>query len=187
MAPILVFDFETTGLTLHPNAPNDMQPRAIEFGGVYLDPDTADEIERFEFLINPQMEISPEITKITGITNFNLVGQPTWIVWAPKLCDIFNRASASVAHNLPFDKSIIRYENERNGLAGGHVMACPMLPAKQFCTLELYRQAWGKDMTLKTLYAYVVGRALDQQHRGLSDVLALCDIIRKDSLHELMR
>lgn len=183
--PILVFDFETDGLTMHPDAPIELQPRAIEFGGIYLDPLTGDVLSNFEFFINPERAISPEITKITGITNDMLAGQPTWIQQAPLLASIFDGASCSVAHNHPFDKAIVKYENAR--CPSPTPCPLPQLPEKQFCTIELYRQAWGKDMKLTALYEAVVGRKLEQRHRGLADVVALADIIRADKLHELMR
>ncbi|HEX8552797.1 MAG TPA: 3'-5' exonuclease [Abditibacteriaceae bacterium] len=178
--PILVFDFETTGLTLHPDAPPEAQPRAIEFGGVYLNPEDGSVVVEFEFLIDPLVTIEPVITKITGITNDMLAGQPSWYESAQKLTAIFSAASCAVAHNLPFDKAILSHENKRNG-------TFVPFPEKQFCTLELYRQAWGKDMKLTALYESVCGRKLEQKHRGLSDVLALADIIRHDRLYEIMR
>jgi DNA polymerase III alpha subunit (gram-positive type) len=71
---ILVYDTETTGLTLHPNAPMRKQPKMIEFGGVLLGR-SGEIVEEYNVLVHPGEDVSPEITKITGITNDMLDAQ----------------------------------------------------------------------------------------------------------------
>ena len=94
----VVFDLETTGLD--PKEGNSI----IEIGAVRVRKNQI--IDRFDELINPGMELSEEITRITSITNDMLVGKDTeenvmkrFIEWAKD--DIL------VAHNAKFDLSFV--------------------------------------------------------------------------------
>lgn len=180
MKPLLVFDTETTGLTLHPNARPELQPRAVEFGGVYLSLEDGSVIETFEMLINPEMPIPPEATKVHGITDADVANVPNFRDTAPRLAAIFEGCHCAIAHNAPFDKAILKHEAARSGVN-------LRLPNRVFCTIDLYREAWGKEMKLTALYESVVGVKLEQKHRGLSDVQALVEIIQRDRLYEVLR
>jgi DNA polymerase-3 subunit alpha (Gram-positive type) len=176
---ILVFDWETTGLTLHPDADLEKQPHAIEFGGMYLSPSSGRVIEEFSFLIHPGMLVSEEITKITGITNDMLDSEPRFKDRFPKVRSIFAGATCMIAHNLPFDKAILQGELARLGVA-----EFPW-PAKELCTVGLYKEAWGRNPRLIELYENVMGKKYEQTHRGLDDVKALVEIVQRERLWEL--
>lgn len=94
----VIFDLETTGLD--PKDGNSI----IEIGAVRMRNNQI--IDRFDELIDPKMELSEEITRITSITNDMLKGKDTeenvvkrFIEWAGN--DIL------VAHNAKFDLSFI--------------------------------------------------------------------------------
>jgi DNA polymerase III epsilon subunit-like protein len=175
---VLVFDTETTGLTLHPGAPLDKQPRIIELGAALVDR-SGQVVETLSQLVHPRQEISAEITKITGLTNDDLVGAPNFEACLPQLRHIFGQAFAVVAHNLPFDKALVRYELQR-----GTVLDFPW-PAAEYCTVGLHRPAWGRNPKLTELYENTLGRPLPQTHRALDDVLALVEVVVALGLHEL--
>lgn len=176
---IIVFDTETTGLTLHPRAPVTRQPRMIEFGAVLLDA-RGEVVEEASVLCNPQEPITEEITKITGLTDADVRDAPTFEQLLPQLTRLFGAAQAVVAHNLPFDRTIIHGE-----LARAQVTHFPW-PRAEFCTVQLYAEAWGRNPRLVELYAHVMDEPLAQTHRALDDVLALVKIIQKERLWELM-
>lgn len=177
---ILVWDTETTGLTLHPDADVSKQPKMIEFGGILLSPANGSIVEEFEMLIDPGEPIEPIITKITGLTDADLKGQPSFLAALPRLRRLFTAARSMVAHNLPFDKAILAGELKRNGL-----QHFPWPPG-EFCTVGMYREQWGRNPRLIELYPAVVGQPLAQEHRGLADVRALVEIIQKDELWRMM-
>lgn len=94
----VIFDLETTGLD--PKDGNSI----IEIGAVRMRNNQI--IDRFDELIDPKMELSEEITRITSITNDMLKGKDTeenvvkrFIEWVGN--DIL------VAHNAKFDLSFI--------------------------------------------------------------------------------
>jgi DNA polymerase III epsilon subunit-like protein len=177
---ILVFDTETTGLTLHPDAPVNLQPKMIEFGAVLLDPHNGKVEEEISILVYPGGPISAEITKITGITDADVEGCPTFIEVLPQLRRVFGSAHTMVAHNLPFDRMIVAGELAR------HQVADFNWPMNGICTVGLYKEVWGRNPKLLELYEWVLGKPLAQTHRALDDVLALVEIVQKEELWRLM-
>lgn len=173
---IVVFDTETTGLPLHHNAPLEKQPKIIELGAALLD-ETGAVVDTFQQLLDPGEEITAEITKITGITNDQLVGQPKFVDVLPQLKEFFGRAFAVFAHNLPFDRSLLRFDLRRAG--------CEDFPwpTGEYCTVGLHRAQWGKNPKLTELYLHTMGKPLPQTHRALDDVQALVEVIQTLELH----
>lgn len=168
---ILVFDTETTGLTLHPDAPLAQQPKIIELGAAIVCPRRREVIDTINQLIFPGEAITDEITKITGITSEQLVGQPRFVEFEPTLREFFGRASHVVAHNLPFDKAMLMNDLARAGIEG-----FPW-PRGEHCTVGMHREAWGRNPRLIELYESAVGKPLAQTHRALDDVMALVEVI----------
>lgn len=163
---IAIFDTETTGIPKHPLAKADVQPRIIEFGAVLVD-GSGEELERVELLLDPQQKLPPEIFKITGITDDMLLGQPTFADVYPALAAFFEAAECVIAHNLPFDMTVVNLETERFGLP-------PMpWPKVQICTVQEHAEEWGRRPRLIELYEHYAGEKLDQNHRAADDCAAL--------------
>lgn len=177
---IAVIDWETTGLTLHPDAVLSKQPRAVEFGGIVLSSETGEVVRELSQLIHPGMDVSAEITKITGITNEALVGQPSFEQFLPTLREFFAGCTGLMAHNLPFDKSILTFELKRLG-----VEDFPW-PERELCTVGVYKDLWGKRPRLQDLYPEVTGKPFEQKHRALDDTAHLVEIIQKDEIWRLI-
>jgi DNA polymerase III epsilon subunit-like protein len=175
---LIVYDTETTGLVKHPDAPQAKQPHLIEFGGIALSLKDGSVKATFKQLVNPGEYISPEITRITGITNEEVHGQPLFPQAWSAISSFMRKGTAFLAHNEPFDHAIIDYELAR----AGETFAWP----QTFCTISLYRGRWGRDMKLTELYASIMGKELDQKHRALSDVEALVEIVQAEKLWRVL-
>lgn len=175
----VIFDTETTGLTLHPDAKIGLQPRMIEFGAVLMSLEDGSIVEEASILINPGSALPDEIVKITGITDEELRDAPAFADVLPQLLRIFASASAVVAHNLPFDRAILRGE-----LLRAKIDVFPW-PTRETCTVGLYRAEWGRNPRLTDLYESVMGRPLAQTHRALDDVRAMVEIIQKEELWKM--
>ena len=173
---IVVFDTETTGLPLHPSAPLDKQPKIIELGAALLN-ERGEVVDTFQQLLHPGEEITAEITKITGITNDQLVGQPKFADVLPQLREFFGRAFAVFAHNLPFDRALLRFDLQRAG--------CEDFPwpPDEYCTVGLHKAQWGRNPKLTELYQFAMNKPLPQTHRALDDVMALVEIVQTLELH----
>jgi DNA polymerase III epsilon subunit-like protein len=170
---VLLHDWETTGLTLHPDADIRKQPRAIEFGGVVIDCDAGGEVvETASLLINPGVPLEAVITKITGLTDADLADAPPFAEVLPQLRRLYGQCRGIVAHNLTFDRQILRGE-----LARLDVTDFPW-PERELCTMGTYTEHWGRPPKLKEVYEWAVGKPLEQTHRALDDVLAMAEVFR---------
>lgn len=174
----LVFDWETTGLLLHAAAPLELQPRAIEFGGVLVGGDGR-VLAEFGSLIDPGEQITAEITKITGITNDDLRAAPRFAGVLPRIKELFAAADLMIAHNLSFDMTILQLELRRHAALEGFPW-----PSASLCTVEAFAPLWGRRPKLTELYLHVMDRPLAQTHRALDDVRALAEIVVKEGLHQ---
>lgn len=173
---ILIFDTETTGLTLHSSAPLDKQPHIIEIGGVFLSPEDGRIIEEFEILIRPPIDIPEEATRINGITYEMVANAQTFEEALPAIEEKFERADIVFAHNLPFDKAMLKFE-----LARLWRDTFPW-PDREICTVGHFYPVWGRRPKLTELYLWSTGKELRQDHRALSDVYALAEIVAKERL-----
>jgi len=186
---IIVFDTETTGLPKHPKVHVDQQPRIIEFGCAVLD-SSGKRLREFNTLVNPKMQIGPEITKITGITNEQLATAPTFgEVW-PEIAPHFEGVKYAIAHNLPFDRSMLAFEFMRFALARGELLTVDEAidsfdhwPEEgEICSAGMFQSHWGRRPRLVELYEWSLGKPLAQTHRALDDVNALCEVLTHEGV-----
>ena len=167
---MIVFDLETTGLPLAEGADLNLQPRITEFGAIKLDEDLK-EIDVIEFLVNPGIPLDPKITKITGLTDDMLKDQKPFIARLDQIVDFFLGERILVAHNLPFDRAILKFELERVG----RILSFPW-PPEQICTVEVGETVWNKKRKLGDIYLEVTGQEHKGAHRSIADVRALIEI-----------
>ena len=145
------FDTETTGT-------DPRSARIIEFGLVIFD--NGEVVERFQTLIHPECALPPEITRITGIKDEDLVGKPVFA----ELADELERrlvAQPLLAYNADFDRGMVEGEFRRLGRS----IALPVfLDPFPFCH-EAFKVA-KKTKTAKLVdIAAFLGIALESAHR----------------------
>ncbi len=169
----VIFDTETTGLPFHRNAKLELQPRIIEFGGLAIN-EHGEELATLNLIMDPKQPLEAIITKITGLTDDDLKGKPTFAEVLPQIQQLFEGADVVVAHNLPFDKSLIDFEMQRIGLEF-------VWPQIQLCTVQETLPEWGRRAKLLELYEKVTGVPLAQTHRALDDCRALAEIVIKEN------
>jgi len=159
--PYVVLDIETTGL----NAKLD---KIIEVAAVRIVNNNI--VDSFHSMIDPEIDIPYEITKLTGITSDMIKG-------APKTAEVMNQFheflahDCLVAHNAPFDLGFIK---EQFSIIGVQVNN-PIID-----TLSLSRELL-KDLKKHNLGAvseYFKIR-VDRHHRALDDVKATAMIFLK--------
>lgn len=165
----LIFDTETTGIPKHPDAKRSVQPRIIEWGGVLVDGDGR-VVDQLNLLINPGCKLEEIITKITGLTDDDLAAEPSFAEVADRIRPFFERADALIAHNLPFDTTMMRLDLERAGIEDWP------WPAHNICTVQEHAEEWGYRPKLLELYQHYFDEPLDQKHRAIDDVLALAKV-----------
>lgn len=114
-SPILILDFETSGLS------PDLGDRVIEVGVVRIEEGRI--ADRFQSLMNPGLRISPFIERYTGITN-------TMLRRAPPVTEVMEQLAGFlgdtplVAHNASFDRKFLDAELHRIGRRRAQDMLC---------------------------------------------------------------
>lgn len=109
--PIVAFDTETTGLEPFGG------DRVIEFAAVELRlGDDGRVVERTDhsWLIDPGIPIPRKVTEITGISDADVAGKPSFAEVAHEIQDLLADA-VTVAHNYPFDLAFLTVELQRLG------------------------------------------------------------------------
>jgi DNA polymerase III epsilon subunit family exonuclease len=150
-ANLVVFDFETTGL----DANSD---RIIEIGALKVQGSTV--IDEFHTLVKPDVPLSPQASRITGITAAMLQDQP---MLGAVLSNFFRFIEGSIlcAHNAEFDWAFLRNSASRLG----YQLSWPC-----FCTLKMARallpQLESKNLdTLAKHYQL----EFEARHRSIGD------------------
>lgn len=155
----VVVDVETTG-------GKHEQHRVTEVGMVKVI--NGKIVDRWQSLINPQRHIPNAITRLTGISNNMVEGQPHFVDVIDQI-DAFSQNSIFVAHNVNFDYHFFRSEFARCGRD---------FKRPKLCTVQLSRQ------TFKGLNSYSLGAlckhfniSLQNHHRALDDAEAAAQLL----------
>ena len=163
----VVFDTETTGL-LKPSANHvDEQPEIVELYCCMVN-EEFELLGEFESFFKPRIPLTEELTKIHGISNEMLEDAPTFEEKFDDLAKFFTGADVLVAHNLPFDRSMLANE----------LVRCDKLlhfpwPRMHICTVEMSMPIEQRRINLSKLHTYATGKPHEGAHRAKSDVHAL--------------
>jgi DNA polymerase III epsilon subunit-like protein len=170
----IIFDTETTGLPKHATAKLSTQPKIIEFGAIIVEEGAV--LSEHRMLINPQQPLEAIITKITGLTDEDLRDAPTFPEVHEELRLLFAGCDAAVAHNMPFDSTMVNLET------GRHSLEPWPWPPRMICTVQEHVEMFGRRAKLLELYEQYMGEPLKQTHRALDDVYALWSVVRKSGV-----
>lgn len=150
---VVVFDFETTGLS-----PTQGE-RAIEIGAVRIEQGVI--TSRFQRLMNPGQRINSFIEDYTGITNAMVRNAPSCAEVMHEFADFIDGYNL-VAHNASFDQRFLDAELQRIRRHYSGQFACSMLAARR-----LYPDA--QNHKLGTLVTYKRLPTDGTYHRALAD------------------
>jgi DNA polymerase III subunit alpha, Gram-positive type len=157
----VVFDTETTGL-------NAAEHTIIEIAAVKMR--GTEIVDKWTELIDPQIEIGPKTTEITGITNEMLRGKETLDVVLRRFKE-FTGDAVLVAHNAEFDKAFINACAKRIGMEPWNNPFLDTLPLARL----LYKGM--RNYRLGTL-AKKFNVELINAHRALDDTVALAHVFQ---------
>ena len=105
--PLVIFDLETTGLDL-------VKDRVIQLSYIKVYPDGHE--ERGNELINPEKNIEPIITQLTGISNDDVKDKPTFKQLAAKFNEVFSGSDIAGFNSNHFDVPLLAEEFLRAGI-----------------------------------------------------------------------
>lgn len=105
--PLVVFDLETTGLDL-------VKDKIIQISYIKVSPDGTE--QRENIFINPEKDIPLEVVELTGITNEDLAGCPTFKDIAADLAKKFEGCDFAGFNSNHFDIPMLAEEFLRAGI-----------------------------------------------------------------------
>jgi DNA polymerase III epsilon subunit-like protein len=173
---LTIFDTETTGLPKPSSAPLDKQPRICEIGALVFDTDTMSVVAECSQLINPGIPMPEDVIKIHHITDEMVADQPRFDQaflgkdeFPTPIARLFTDVDYIVAHNAPFDVSLLQFEFDRLGLMY-------KLP-QAICTVQEYKHLYGRRLKLTELYTHFTGKEYGHKHRAIDDTRALLEAL----------
>jgi len=160
-ATYVVVDLETTGL--RPGTSKICEIGAVRVTGFEI-------VDEFETLVDPRQPLAPAVSKLTGLSDRQLRGQPPPAVAVQRFL-AFAGDAVLVAHNARFDLSFLDRETER--LTGSR-LANPVVD-----TVALARRLLAGRVPRASLaqLAHFVGTSVDPCHRALPDAQATAEVL----------
>lgn len=177
----ILFDTETTGLIKPKEIDITKQPYITEIFCLKINSETFEIEDSLESLFSIPVTLSPEIQKITGLTDSHLRGQPTFEKFYPKIANFFIGCETLVAHNLSFDRSMLANELHRIG----KVLQFPW-PVNQICTVEKTLHIEQRRLNLTRLHEYLFQEGFPDAHRAKNDVLPLYRCYKELKIREII-
>ena len=155
--PFVALDFETTGF----------DPASEEIVELAFVPLQGSE-DLFQTLVDPGIPIPPEVSKVHGITDAEVRGQPKLAEVMGSIQFLLNDA-IFVSHNVPFDWGFLHQAFVR------HLKMPLQMP--NLCTLELSRRFLNIPRNNLEAVAQHLKVPLSKAHRAGADTLAVKGIL----------
>lgn len=164
--PLVIFDFETTGLDMN-------RDRIIEVGAIkYVDMEA---VEEYATLVATDSPLPAVVERISGITQDMLEGKPRLPEVLPSFLK-FIKGSILVAHNAPFDMAFLKKECQRQGID---------LEWPTFCTLKMAREFLPQlDSKGLDSLAKHYGLHFEARHRSIGDVKVTHSVLKNFLMEE---
>ncbi len=166
--PIVVLDTETTGLM------PEMGHRVIEIGAVRYE--NGKEVGKLNRLLNPKRKIEPSASRVHGIQDADLVGQPSFAAFSQDLIAFLDDALI-VAHNAQFDAGFLGMEFYIQGIQAKKPAF--KLENPWLCTFMLAKNHFHFGRNSLSHIANLLGVRIGQSHRALNDVYATAGIFKR--------
>ncbi|MEO6696120.1 MAG: exonuclease domain-containing protein [Ignavibacteria bacterium] len=159
----IVCDVETTGLSPISNRITEVAFIKVHNGEI---------TDKFSTLINPQQHIPREITKLTGITDEDVMNRPSFSEASSEIISYLQQDKNTLiftGHNVSFDYKFLYHSFQRIG----HT-----IDLKTLCTCKLARRLLKKlrSKSLVNIASHFGIRSI-KQHRAYDDALATSKIL----------
>lgn len=158
--PLVVFDLETTGLSVNLD-------RIVEIAYLKISPDGA--VLESDLLLNPEISISAEAAAVHGISDEQVKNQPTFKDKAEELWQIFNDCYYSGFNVMAFDLPMLKREFLRVGFDFNYSKA-RIIDAK-----VIYH--FMEPRTLSAAYKFYCKKEHTAAHNALADVRVTAEIL----------
>lgn len=160
--PLVIFDLETTGLSIFVD-------KIVEIAYLKIMPNGV--VFKGDFLINPEIKIPEESSEIHGIKDNDVIGAPTFKQKAAEIWDVFNNCYYGGFNVVHFDLPILRREFIRIGMDFNYDLS-HIIDAK-----KIYQ--YMEPRTLAGAYKYYCGKDHKYAHSAMSDVEVTTEVFNK--------
>lgn len=158
----IILDLETTGLSKYSSNITEIAAIKVEDGEIK---------DVFQTLVNPEMHIPSNITRLTGITDSMVSESPTIKEALPDFIN-FMEDKIMVAHNATFDHGFIEYHAAKHL---NHQVTNQKLCTKKLAN-RLVPQLPSKKLSSLCSHFEVTN---EQAHRAMADVKATYQVFQK--------
>ncbi len=159
--PIVFFDLETTGI-------NITKDRIVEIAVLKVFPNGNKESKRW--LVNPEIDIPKEASDIHGITNEQVVNEPTFAVLAPQITEMIKGCDLAGFNSNRFDIPLLAEEMLR---------ANADFDMKNRAAIDIQVIFHKKEQrTLSAAYKFYCEKDLENAHSAMADTTATYEILK---------
>ena len=158
--PIVFFDLETTGINIGTD-------KIVEISILKIFPNGNKESKTW--LVNPEIEIPKEASDIHGITNEQVVTEPTFKELAPKVSEMINDCDLAGFNSNRFDIPLLAEELMRAGIDFN------MNNRKAIDVQVIFHKK--EQRTLSAGYQFYCGKELEGAHGAEADTNATFEIL----------
>lgn len=159
--PIVFFDLETTGI-------NIAADRIVEISILKVYPNGNKESRTW--LVNPEIEIPKEVSAIHGITNEQVVTEPTFKELAKDISQLIDGCDLAGFNSSRFDIPLLAEEMLRAGID---------FDMKNRVAVDVQVIYHKKEQrTLSAAYEYYCGKTLENAHSAEADTHATYEILK---------
>ena len=159
--PLCFFDLETTGI----NISND---RIVEIAILKIHPNGKEESHRW--LVNPEMPIPPEVTKVHGISDADVADAPVFKQLAKEIHGIIKDADLAGYNSNKFDIPLLAEEMLRAEVDFDMKNRVSIDVQNIFHKME--------QRTLSAAYQFYCDKDLNDAHSAEADTLATYEVLK---------
>jgi len=159
--PLVILDLETTGV-------NIATDRIVEFSALKVSPGGGQ--EWLTLRINPGMPISPEATRVHGITDADVAGEPQFREVAKRVASFLEGCDLAGFNSMKFDIPILCEEFLRVNV--------DFNPARhRYVDVQVIFHK-KEQRTLSAAYKFYCDRELENAHSAQADTAATYEILK---------
>lgn len=185
---ILVFDTETTGLAnFRDPVDSPGQPWPVQIAALLFD-EKGKRRGTLDIIIKPECPIAPEAQAVHGLDAdmCDAFGFSA-LVGVNMFFRLLSRADMIVAHNIEFDKLIMRAASLRSGFSTADLFTpkqsfCTMAKSKEICRVPATQKMLARGMkgfkvpSLDEAYQHFFKKTFTDAHTALADAEACAEI-----------
>lgn len=161
LKPLAIFDLETTGT-------NVATDRIVEISIIKILPENKEQV--FTQRINPTIPIPAEATAVHGISNMEVMNEPTFAQIGPKIALFLANCDLAGYNSNKFDIPLLMEEFLRADIPFE-------LKGKRFVDVQnIFHKM--EPRTLKAAYKFYCGKSLDNAHSAEADARATYEILK---------